>query len=168
MELLRFRPKSWHQAFLSEKNTLYFYLPQFKMNVEHIGATSVPNCRTFRNVDILISVPQLEDISTVAMLLATKGYKVVDDSNYECIVLVKKATVYGERITVRVTEYASLIYRRHILFKTYLENSYDNVQKYNIFRDHLFREVRGDMKRYNEAKIEYINNHIDEMFKFVD
>lgn len=165
MDVLRYRPVAWVKAFQNEKSNLYFLLPQFRMNIEHVGATSVPGCRSFRNVDILISVSELKDISTISMLLQTKGYNLIDD-DYKCTTLVKKQRVNGERITVRIVEYASKEYLRITMFKTYLNDRVDNVNKYNIFREKLFEDCNRDVKKYNEQKYDYINNHIDEMFKF--
>lgn len=166
MQILRYRPKEWVKAFKSERSNLLFLLPQFKMNIEHIGATAVPNCRSFRNVDILISVHDFADISTIAMLLQTKEYVLVDQSDINCVVLAKKRKVLGERITVRVVQYASDTFNRFHAFDIYLRESIENVYHYNIFRENLFRETAYDIKRYNETKYDYINSHIDEMFKF--
>ena len=165
MDVLRYRPVAWVKAFQNEKSTLHFLLPQFRMNVEHVGATSVPGCRSFRNVDILISVSNFSDISTISMLLQTKGYNLIDD-NYKCVVLVKKKRVNGERITIRVVEYASQEYLRIVMFKTYLLDRIDNVNKYNIYREKLFADCGRNVIKYNEQKYDYINNHVDEMFKF--
>ena len=79
MEVLQYHPSDWDKAFLSEKDNLFFLLPQFKFNVEHIGATSIPNCRSFRNIDILLSLNRFEDILTVAMLLNSKDYKEIKE-----------------------------------------------------------------------------------------
>ena len=166
MQILRYRPKEWVKAFKSECSNLQFLLPQFKINVEHIGATAVPNCRSFRNVDILLSTHEFKDIHTIAMMLETKEYVIVDQSDINCVVLAKKRKVLGERITVRVVQYASNTFNRFHAFDIYLRESIENVYHYNIFRENLFREVAYDIPRYNQAKYDYINNHIDEHFTF--
>lgn len=91
MPYLEYKPELWSKIFVAERDNLHFLLPQFRFNVEHIGATAVANCRSFRNVDILLSVHDFKDISTVSMLLASKEYKVIEEySTVECIVLVKR------------------------------------------------------------------------------
>ena len=167
MEIFEYKPQQWEQAFASERDNLLFNLPQFKFNVEHIGATSINNCRSFRNVDILLSTKNFVDSSTIAMMLESKDYKRLPElSTIDCIVLVKKSKVFGCGITLRVMEYASLTYRRFLAFKTLLRESYARVQKYNEFRKTLFTRVNHDIKKYNEGKINYINNLLEENYKF--
>ena len=167
MEYLQYTPVKWDKAFASERDNLLFCIPNIKINVEHIGATSVPNCRSFRNVDILVSVHNFVDISIVAMLLLSKEYREIKEmSTIDCVVLVKKQKVYGCGITVRVVEYASMIYRRIMAFKQILRSSFDRAIKYNQFRETLFERHHTDVTKYNEAKYDYINSLIDERYKF--
>ncbi len=168
MEYLEYHPVDWDKAFISERDNLLFLLPQFKVNVEHIGATSVNNCRSFRNVDILVSTHNFTDIHTIAMMLCSKEYKELKElSTIDCVVLVKKYKVnkrYG--VTVRVVQYASNIYNRIVSFKLLLKDSYDRVQKYNLFREQLFKQVNSNIAEYNKVKYDYINSLLDDNYKF--
>ena len=166
-EVLQYHPSDWDKVFISERDNLLFLLPQFKFNVEHIGATSIPNCRSFRNVDILVSLNRFEDLLTVGMLLNSKDYKEIKElSTSDCVVLSKRTKVNGYGVTVRVVEYASMTYNRFIAFKTLLRESFDRTQKYNLFRETLFEETDRDITKYNKIKYDYINSIIDENFKF--
>ena len=168
MEYLEYHPVDWDKAFTSERDNLLFLLPQFKVNVEHIGATSVNSCRSFRNIDILISTHDFKDVHTIAMMLCSKEYKELKDlSTLDCVVLVKKYKInkrYG--VTVRVVQYASETYNRYISFKLLLKDSYDRVQKYNFFREQLFKQVNCNITEYNKVKYDYINSLIDDYYKF--
>ena len=166
-EYLDYKPELWDKAFISERNNLIFALPDFKMNIEHIGATSVNSGRSFRNVDILLSVSNFADIYTIAMLLETKGYKEIRElSTLGVVVLVKQKKVNRQTITLRVVQYGEEFYRRALAFKTLLQESSDRIQRYNIFREELIKEVNLDIASYNKTKYEYINNLVDEHFKF--
>ena len=168
MEYLEYHPVDWDKAFISERDNLLFLLPQFKVNIEHIGATSINNCRSFRNIDILVSAHEFTDVHTIAMMLCSKEYKELKElSTMDCVVLVKKYKVnkrYG--VTVRVVQYASNIYNRFISFKLLLKDSYDRVQKYNFFREQLFKQVNFNIAEYNKVKYDYINSLIDDNYKF--
>lgn len=167
MEYLQYTPVKWDKAFASERDNILFCIPDIKINVEHIGATSVPNCRSFRNVDILVSVHNFVDISTAAMLLLSKDYREIKEmSTIDCVVLVKKQKVYGCGITVRIVEYASMLYRRIMAFKAILKSSFDRTILYNQFRETLFAKNHKDIKKYNEVKYSYINGLVDERYKF--
>ena len=166
---LEFRPEEWDKAFISERNNLLFLLPQFKINVEHIGATSVNGCRSFRNVDILVSTHNFIDIHTIGMLLESKEYREIkEQSTVDCVVLVKKKKVNKMGVTVRVVEYASKTYSRIMAFKVLLQENYSRVVNYNNFREGLITKVNFDIAKYNEIKYDYINQQVDENFKFED
>ena len=166
-DYLSFKPAQWDKAFVSERNNLFFLLPQFKINVDHIGATSVTNCRSFRNVDILVSTHEFVDVHTIAMMLESKEYRPLDDKqDINCITLVKKKKVNGCGVTVRVVQYASPIYNRFLAFKVLLQENFDRVAKYNSFRETLISNVKFNIEEYNKAKYDYINALIDEHFKF--
>ena len=165
--VLSYKPNEWEKAFVMEKDNLSFLLPQFKINIEHIGATSISNCRSFRNVDILVSVNNFADIYTIAMLLGSKEYKELPDlGDMNCRVLVKKHKVNGCGVTVRVVEHASITYNRIVSFKLLLQGSFDKTQAYNYFRETLFKKVNHNIAEYNRIKYDYINSYIDEMCKF--
>ena len=167
MDILSYQPQEWDRIFIAERDNLHFLLPQYKFNVEHIGATAIPNCRSFRNVDILISLHSFKDIYTVAMLLESKEYKRIEEySSIDCITLVKKYKYGKIGVTVRIVEYGGKWYNRAQAFQVILKESYDRTQKYNIFRENLFRQYYNDIKKYNEIKYDYINSQIDYYFKF--
>ena len=165
--VLSYKHEDWQKAFLMEKDNLIFLLPQYKMNIEHIGATAIKNCRSFRNVDILIAVSNFADIYTIAMLLASKEYKELPElGNMNCRVLTKKHKVNNCGVTVRVVEYASETYNRFIMFKVLLNEDFEKVQGYNYFRENLLTKVNFDIAEYNRIKYDYINSFIDEACKF--
>ena len=72
--MLRFDPTGWGNTFKEEKNNLQYYLKNFKAAINHIGATSYKNGRSNRNVDILVTVETLSDLSAVIIRLQSKGY----------------------------------------------------------------------------------------------
>lgn len=167
MSYLEYKPAIWDKIFVNEKANLHFHLPQYKFNVEHIGATSVPNCRSFRNVDIMISLHDFKDIHTVALLLATKEYKIIKErSTPDCMVLAKTQKYQKVGVTIRIVQYAGRWFNRCHAFLTLLRENYDRVIKYNNFREELFVKVNGNIAQYNQIKGNYINSIIDDNFKF--
>lgn len=167
VEYLEYRPTEWDNIFKKEFNNIHFLLPDMKVYVEHIGATSVNGCRSFRNVDVLVSTQNFADIYTAKMLLCIDEYKEIPElGNENCVVLVRKKK-YGQiGVTVRVVEYGSETYLRFKAFKAILQEDYERTLKYNHYRELFFRQVDKDIKKYNEGKYLYINNLIDENWKF--
>ncbi len=165
--MLRFDPTGWGKTFEEEKNNLQYYLKNFKVAINHIGATSYKNGRSNRNVDVLVTVESLSDLSAVVVRLQSKGYKLI---NYEegqdvsTLIVPKKILGYG--VTIRVMVYASEIFNRYNAFMTLLKEHEHLIREYNKFRDELTRKYCRDYNTYRKLKIDFINLQLVEHFKF--
>lgn len=165
--MLKFDPTGWGETFKEEKNNLLYYLKNFKVAINHIGATAFKNGRSNRNVDILITTTTLNDLSSVVVRLQSKGYKLInyeDGHEYQTLVVPKKVLGYG--VTIKVMLYASDIYNRFNAFITLLKEHEHLVKDYNNYRDELTRKYCNDYKTYRKLKIDYINLLLEEHFKF--
>ncbi len=110
----------WNLMFEKEKEHLLNLLKDQKVEtIEHIGATSVNQCSTFGTIDIMISLQSYLDLVTIKNILIRKGYEYVkhfsDDLN--CVYLVGRNKNKQIVSTVRIVEYASIIYQQLLLFK---------------------------------------------------
>ena len=85
VEYLDYHPTEWDRIFKKEYNNIHFLLPDMKIYVEHIGATSINGCRSFRNVDVLVSTQSFADIYTAKMLLCIDEYKELPTGQFELI-----------------------------------------------------------------------------------
>ena len=167
MKFLFFDPKGWTETFIDEKNNLLYYLKDYKVAVSHIGSTSYPGGRSNRNVDLLVSVTSLKDLSSVLVRLQSKKYKLIESSdNGDLYVLVGPSKVLGYGVTVRLMEYASTIYNRYQAFASLLKEDQDKVRRYNEFRLELVEKYGANWVKYNRLKQDYINMVIDENYKF--
>lgn len=165
--MLKFDPTGWGETFKEEKNNLLYYLKNFKVAINHIGATAFKNGRSNRNVDILITTTTLNDLSSVVVRLQSKGYKLInyeDGHEYQTLVVPKKVLGYG--VTIKVMLYASDIYNRFNAFITLLKEHEHLVKDYNNYRDELTRKYRNNYNTYRKLKIDYINLLLEEHFKF--
>ena len=165
--MLRFDPTGWGKTFAEEKNNLLYFLNNLKAAITHIGATAYKNGRSNRNVDILITVETLADLSAVTVRLQSKGYKLVNYENnqdYSLLVAPKKVLGYG--VTIRVMLYASEIYNRYHAFATLLKEHEQLARQYNEFRDECNKKCGKNWQQYRTLKVDYINSLIDEYFKF--
>ena len=163
---LRFDPRGWSETYEEEKNNLLYFLSGFQVGVKHIGATSYAGGMSNRNVDILIATQTMQDISSIQVRLQSKGYKLVDSTLPGLSTLVGPKKVNGYGITVRVMEYASMIYNRFNAFETLMKENQDRVTRYNEYREEISLRCGPDFQKYQELKLNYINGLIDEKFKF--
>ena len=167
MKLLSYEPSKWTASYKKEKNDLLYLLSNFNIGISHIGATSVPAGRSDRNIDVLIVAESIADVSSVTVKLQANGYKYINYmSTHECSLLVKQKRVEGCGVTVRVVAYASDTYNRINAFMTYLRESNSRIQSYNNFREALSEKYKNDWKSYYRHKKDYINEIIEENFKF--
>ena len=165
--MLRFDPTGWRETFEEEKNNLQYYLKNFKIAINHIGATAYKNGRSNRNVDILITVESIADLSAIVVRLQSKDYKLIDyQEGHDISTLVAPKKILGYGVTIRVILYASEIYNHYNAFITLLKEHEHLVRQYNEYRDNLIHKVSGDWNKYRELKIDYINLLLEEHFKF--
>lgn len=165
--MLRFDPTGWGKTFQEEKNNLQYYLKNFKIAINHFGATAYKNGRSNRNVDILVTVESLADLTAVVVRLQSKGYKLINyEDGHDCSTLVVPKKVLGYGVTIKVMVYASEIFNKYNAFITLLKEHEHLVRQYNEFRDELTRKCSSDWKSYRELKIDYINLLLEEHFKF--
>lgn len=163
---LAFDPRSWDKTFEEEKNNLLFYLKDFKVAIKHIGATAYPGGMSNRNVDILIATVSMQDISSIQVRLQSKGYKVIDATKPEIVLMVGPKKVGNHGVSIRIMEYASDIYSRYNAFEILMKEDHSRITSYNEYRDELNRTYANNFKQYQELKINYINALIDENFRF--
>ena len=165
--MLSFDPTGWGETFQEEKNNLQYYLKGFKVAINHIGATAYKNGRSNRNVDILVTVESLADLTAVVVRLQSKGYKLVNyEEGHECSTLVVPKKVLGYGVTIKVMLYASEIFNKYNAFITLVKEHEHLVRHYNEYRDELTRKCGRDWKSYRKLKIDYINLLLEEHFKF--
>ena len=164
---LRFDPKGWDATYIAERNNLLYLLSGFNFQIEQIGATSINSGRSNRNVDILIVVDSVLDLSSVTMKLQTAKYKLLDYlSDHEISTFVKQTKVNKYGVTLRVVVKASKWHLRINAFQIYLNENYQNIKRYNDFRAALSQKYKKDWKSYYRCKRDFINAVIDERFKF--
>lgn len=165
--MLRFDPTGWNKTYVEEKNNLQYYLKNFKFAINHIGATAIKDGRSNRNVDILITVNSLKELSSIVVRLQSKGYKQIDyQEGHDIATLVTPKKVFGYGVTIRVMLYASDIFNRYNAFYTLLKEHGILIKQYNNFRDEIAKKTHNDYQTYRKMKIDYINQIIDEHYKF--
>ena len=165
--MLRFDPTGWGETFKEERNNLHYYLKDFKIAIVHFGATAYKNGRSNRNVDILITVENIADLSAVVVRLQSKGYKLVNyEEGHECSTLVGPKKILGYGITIKVILYASETFNRYHAFITLLKEHEHLVRLYNEYRYDLAIKCGRDWESYRQLKIDYINLLLEEHFTF--
>lgn len=165
--MLRYDPEGWKESFLEEKNNLQYYLKNFKVAITHFGATAYKNGRSNRNVDIMITVENMVELTSVVVRLQSKGYKLINyEEGNDCSTLVGPKKVLGYGITIKVLVYASEIYNRYNAFITLVREHEQIIRLYNDYRDNIRRKCGLNWKEYRRLKIDYINLLLEEHFKF--
>lgn len=157
----------WKDCYVREKRKLLATLKGQKIsNIEHIGATSVVMCQTCGTIDVLCSIPNKIEFTTIKNILVANGYQYLASmSSDDCLVLARRNN--NKRIVslVRVVEHASKTHKEHILFKYYLREKESHVKIYNDFRKTLLLQCGGDAKEYQKVKKNYIESILHDFCK---
>ena len=166
IQLIPFNNK-WKDFFNREKKMLLNVLKgQQVIEVEHIGATSVLLCETAGTIDLLCTIQNKYDLTTIKNLLVINGYQYIPSfSDLECFFFIRRNKKKQIVATIRVVEQASLIHKQMILFKYYLREKRSHVKSYNSFREALLKNCEGDPKKYREVKGNYIASILNDFCK---
>ena len=114
-----------------------------------------------------MTVNNLADIQSVLVRLISKKYKVIEQSHSgDFYLLVGPNKVLGYGVSIRLMEHASPIFNRYQAFVTLLKEDHTKVEKYNSFRLALIDKCGKNWEMYNRMKRDYIDQLIDENFKF--
>ena len=164
IKLLKFN-NNWKHFYAHEKELLLKTLKgQEISNIEHIGATSVVMCETAGTIDLLLTIPNSLDFVTIKNILVRKGYKFFEEkSDYTNIMFFGRRNSKGGVVaTIRVVEHSSIMHRRIIAFKYWLQENRLHVNKYNDFRKALIEKCENDVAKYQTTKSDYIESIIND------
>jgi GrpB-like predicted nucleotidyltransferase (UPF0157 family) len=113
--------EAWPSAFQSEANLIRSALGPLARRVEHVGSTSVPGIAAKPVIDIQVSVPTLEPLSTYVQLLFPLGYTHVGVGDFDLIYpFFQKPADWPSTHHVHLCLEGSDLERQHIAFRDYL------------------------------------------------
>lgn len=157
--LLEYDP-DWAKEFLKEKTSLEKILADFKVDIQHVGSTSVKGCIAKPIIDISIGVESLEYGMLLIEPLENAGYEYRGDAGVPGRLFLKKQTENIQSHFIHIEQINNDSHKNHILFRDYLNTHPEDVIKYNHLKRQLAEKHSDDREAYTKEKSEFIKNII--------
>jgi GrpB-like predicted nucleotidyltransferase (UPF0157 family) len=158
----------WLLVYEEEKRCILGVASNRVLGVEHIGSTSVVSLGAKPIVDIMVGVNGQSDASALLPLLIEIGYDNVtrqsgDSEWYYCL----RKVVHGkeawlQNFHLHLMKFRSETWERHILFRDFLRNHPETVQKYDKLKRMLAAKYGVDRESYTNAKTEFIASVVNQ------
>jgi len=146
----------WPEEFARVRTELLSALASAVLSVDHVGSTSVPGLDAKPIIDILVSVPSLEESLTLAPTLGRLGFEYrrrdeLPDRHYF------PRTVGGlRRHHVSLAEPGSWHHRNSLTFRDALRRDADLARRYGELKRRLASEVGSRRLEYQNGKTDFI------------
>ncbi len=151
---------TWKIIFEVEQQLLEKRLNDSKIQVEHIGSTSVEGLGAKPVIDIMIGVPNFEIVNNYIPLIQSIGYKYIDE--YEDVMPYRRFFIKeskGKRSHhIHMVEVNTEFWNRHLFFKNYLRSHSETKETYYQLKKDLCKQEWNHSGEYAEAKTDFIRN----------
>lgn len=148
----------WIIIFKKEKKKILNELGRNNISIEHIGSTAIPNAVTKPEIDIMIGIEKIQDVSQHITALENIGYvyfpkfeKIVPERRY-----LRKSKGIIPLFHIHMVERESNFWQDHIIFREYLKDHPEEVKKYNNLKRNLILQFSNDRESYSKGKENFI------------
>ena len=154
VEVLDYDP-GWVARFEEHERQLRRVLGPLAVRVEHIGSTSVPGLAAKPVIDVQVSVPAIDDLSSYRPSLESSGF--LHRPHPE----VEEAREFfrppGPRVVhLHVVEAGGAVERRHLLHRDYLRSHPPVAAEYGALKKRLAADLREARQAYQAAKSPFL------------
>jgi len=156
---------NWKTEFDNLKKTLLIILNDFKIDIQHVGSTAVPNLFAKPILDIDIIVDNKALLDDITLRLQKNGY----ESKGEQGILGRFAFRQASELTPQTEDnkkwqehnlyvcYSdSLALKNHLLFRDALLNDKGLAEQYSMLKISLIRENKMTREKYTKQKTDFI------------
>lgn len=142
-----------------ERQKLYKLLSIFGVTeIEHIGSTSIPNLPAKPIIDLMASIPSMEQINEMAQKLVSYGWHYVppelDNRPWRRFFVKVKNDKRAAHLHLMLK--GEERWRKQLLFRNTLRANSHLVEEYAILKRRLAKEFANDREAYTEAKAEFV------------
>lgn len=149
------------ERFAQEKCRLAKLLPT-DIKIEHVGSSAV-FIGGKNIVDILIGVPEREDMIFIKNILTKNGYFEGTDSHEDRIFLASTKEETGEGdFHVHICPINEESYRNFIILRDFLRDNPEKAQEYLKKKREFAEEANFDRKKYKVLKSAYVSKLLTE------
>lgn len=150
----------WLKAFEQECSLLFQNLGDSVAQIEHIGSTSVPGLLSKPIIDIMVGLADFSMADSLVPKIVDLGYTYFPE--FEDVMpnrrFFKKLVDGTATHHIHMTEVNGEFWQRHLLFRDYLRDNPETVEKYALLKKELAKQDWEDSNDFAEAKTEFIKN----------
>lgn len=165
VKIFEYNPK-WKDEYLKEKANLTVTLENYDVDIQHVGSTSIVNCKAKPIIDIAVGVPTLEYGKELIPTLQSIGYYYDGRNDFGVRYFLKKCENDIETYFIHIEDKNSRIWQNHILFRDYMNLNPEEVKKYSELKESLAKKFYNYRKSYTKAKEKYIEKIISKAFTY--
>lgn len=156
VELKPYYPE-WEIAFQDLKKEIKKLLPQYKIDIEHIGSTSIDNMPSKPILDLGIGTSSKKDIFEIAKILSHNGWVDRGDRKDRGGYLLVKFS--GEEVIshhLHILKTDDQQWKNYLLFRDRLRENKQLAEEYKTLKQQLFEKHKLERGNYTDGKGEFI------------
>lgn len=151
----------WKNEFEKEKTRIEIALKDYKVNIQHVGSTSIIGCSAKPIIDIAIGVESLEYGKKLISILESLGFVYDGDGKIPGRHFFKKCIGEIRTHYIHVEPINGKLWNDHILYRDYLNNHYEVVKEYSKLKDSLKSEFANNRDGYARKKDPFIEKILE-------
>lgn len=151
---------TWKSEYEKEEKLLKEVLKDRILEIHHVGSTSIKGLKAKPVIDILVAIENLDNIKEIEELLKEYDYSNRGQQGVEDRYFFAKGSEEARTHYIHFVEPNSNTYYNLLLFKKYLLEHEEYIQKYCELKQELAEKYPDDRKKYTAGKSEFISNVI--------
>ena len=151
---------AWPQRYESAATELFGAVGERFLRLEHIGSTAVPGLAAKPTVDMMASVPRLEDGLAARAALAELGYELVETGTPNRLFFQRRTSTGTPSHHLHLVTEASWATRNERLLRDHLRSHSEDARRYGELKERLARDL-GPGEAYTRAKTALIQELVD-------
>lgn len=152
--------ENWFKEYEKERNFLEEKLKGIALEIHHVGSTSIKGLMAKPVIDILVVIPDLNNILEIENILAGYGYSNRGHQGVEDRYFFAKGPEEARTHYIHFVENNSNTYYNLVYFKRYLIDHPEYITKYCDLKNELAEKYASDRSKYTAGKSEFITEVI--------
>ena len=152
---------NWEKEYLEEEQLLKKVLGSKRIEIHHIGSTSIPNLKAKPVIDILLVIENLDKINEIEELLKPYDYENRGPQGVDDRFFFAKGPEDARTHYIHFTTPNSNTYYNQLYFKKYLLDHPEYIKKYCDLKQELASKYANERKLYTQGKNDFIKNVIN-------
>ena len=152
--------ENWFEEYEKERVFLEEKLKGIALEIQHVGSTSIKGLMAKPVIDILVAIPNLDNIVEVDNILSDYGYSNRGHQGVEDRYFFAKGPEDARTHYIHFVEKNNNTYYNLVYFKRYLIDHPEYIKKYCDLKNELAEKYPSERSKYTAGKSEFITEVI--------